>query len=62
MNFSIDKENYIDLSVEKEKTLYNLGPITNLFIGNGLMVEITARIETINYRIEYTDKIVNSAK
>jgi hypothetical protein len=58
-SFSIDSENYINLLEKRNITFYNLGPINKLFLGNGLIAEITARIESIDYTIEYTNSNVS---
>lgn len=53
---------YIDLSREREITLYDLGQIPYLYLGNGVMAEVTMRIQVIDYTIEDTNTIVKTAK
>ena len=54
--------NYIDLTERHEMTLYNLGPIQQLWLGNGVMAETVMRIEAIDYSLEDTNQDVYNAK
>lgn len=54
--------NYIDLTERHEMVLYNLGPIQQLWLGNGVMAETVMRIEAIDYSLEDTNDDVFNAK
>lgn len=54
--------NEINLTEIKDKSLYNLGKIDTLRIGNGVMMEATFQMKVIDYYTEDNDKEVNAAK
>lgn len=53
---------YIDLADQREIELRDLGPISVLKLGNGLMAEVTMRILVTDYSLEDTDADVAERK
>ena len=66
MRFSINSDattgeyQYIDLAHQHEITLWHLGQPDFLWLGNGVMAEIVARIRVTNYSIEDTNMLLSS--
>lgn len=64
--FAINKEannySYVDIAKRREMVLYNLGDIPVLYLGNGLIAELTMRIQVVNYSLERTNTSVAAAK
>lgn len=54
--------NQINLTEIRDKSLYNLGKIDTLRIGNGVMMEGTFQLKVIDYYTEDNDKDVKTAK
>lgn len=68
LQFAINTEldnndlSWVDLSTRDEMTLYHLGPIQMLALGNGVIAETVMRIQVIDYTLEDTDKEVSETK
>ena len=64
INTEIDSDNlsYVYLDSKEAMTLYNLGPITLLTLGNGVMAETVMRLQVIDYTLESSDIDVAGAK
>lgn len=54
--------NEIDLSIIKDKSLYNLGKVSAMKIGNGVMMEGTFQLKVIDYYTEMSNAAVIEAK
>lgn len=57
-----DETNKINVNEIEEITLYNLGQIEKLTLGSGVMAEVTARMQVIDYLVEDTNADVATAK
>lgn len=53
---------YVDVKELHELALYDLGPISRLWLGNGVQAETVMRIQVIDYAIEDTDATVAAKK
>lgn len=68
MRFSISSNvetgdfEYVDLTEQKEITLWNLGIIDHLWLGNGVTAETVMRIRITDYDLETTNTSVKIAK
>lgn len=60
--FISDKTNDISVDDIEEITLYKLGNVELIRLGSGVMAEITAQIQVIDYLIEETDSVVAQNK
>ena len=55
-------DNNISVAEINDITLYNLGEVDHIRLGNGVVAEITAQIRVIDYEIEDTDLTVKTLK
>jgi len=68
MRFSISSNaetgdfEYVDLTEQKEITLWDLGAIDHLWLGNGVTAETVMRIRITDYDLETTNTSVKNAK
>lgn len=60
--YKIDDFNLIDIRERKQHILYNLGRPTKLVIGNGVIAEVVAQLQIIDYFTEENDPKTKKAK
>ena len=57
-----DKTNWISVDNIDEITLYRLGKVDKISLGSGVMAEVTAQLQVVDYLIEDTDARVKEMK